>query len=55
MVSAKTSEIDVVVGLEELTRTLEVKESFVRHRLVPRLLAMVYYQLSLVLYLLKPR
>jgi ubiquinol oxidase len=40
--------------LEELTRTLEVKERFVRHRVVPRILAMVYYQLSLVLYLLKP-
>lgn len=40
--------------LEELTRTLEIKEGFVRHRLVPRILAMAYYQLSLVLYLLKP-
>ena len=40
--------------IEELTRTLEVREGFLRHRVVPRLLAMVYYQLSLVLYLLKP-
>jgi ubiquinol oxidase len=40
--------------LEELTRALEVKEHWFRHRLVPRILAMVYYQLSLVLYLLKP-
>ena len=40
--------------LEELTRTLELKETFFRHRVVPRLLAMVYYQLSLVLYLLQP-
>jgi ubiquinol oxidase len=40
--------------LEELTRTLEVKESFLRHRVVPRMLAMLYYQLSLVLYLLRP-
>ena len=40
--------------MEELTRQLEVKEGFLRHRVVPRILAMVYYQLSLVLYLLKP-
>ena len=40
--------------LEELTRTLEIRERFLRHRVVPRILAMVYYQLSLVLYLLKP-
>lgn len=40
--------------LEELTRTLEVKEGFLLHRVVPRVLAMAYYQLSLVLYLLRP-
>ena len=40
--------------LEELTRTLELKERFLRHRAVPRILAFVYYQLSLVLYLLRP-
>lgn len=40
--------------LEELTRSMEVKESLVRHRVLPRILAMAYYQLSLVLYLLRP-
>ena len=40
--------------LEELTRTLEIREGLLRHRVMPRILAMVYYQLSLVLYLFKP-
>ena len=40
--------------LEELTRTLEVTEGVIRHRVVPRILALLYYQLSLVLYLVKP-
>ena len=40
--------------LEELVEAQGKRETFLRHRVVPQLLAFSYYQLSWVLYALKP-
>jgi ubiquinol oxidase len=41
--------------LEELTQASLVKEGFVRARLLPQVVAFVYYQLSWLLYVVRPR
>lgn len=40
--------------LEELVGTAGCRESFVRYRLLPQAIALVYYQLTRLLYVLKP-
>ena len=40
--------------LQELIARRELREGFVRFRLIPQLLAFVYYQVSWILYVLKP-
>ncbi len=41
--------------LEELTQESLVREGFIRSRLLPQLIALVYYQLSWLLYVIQPR
>jgi len=41
--------------LEELTDRKGIREGFVRYRLVPQLIAFVYYHISWLLYVLRPR
>ncbi len=41
--------------LEELTHRQGGREGFVRYRVIPQILAFVYYQLSWLLYVLKPQ
>jgi ubiquinol oxidase len=40
--------------LEEWIHRNQIKESFLLHRLVPQVLAFIYYQLSWLLYVMKP-
>ncbi len=40
--------------LEEMVQARGLRESFVRHRVVPQLLAFVYYHVSWLLYVFKP-
>ena len=41
--------------LEELTDRLGVREGFVRYRVVPQIMAFVYYHIAWLLYVIRPR
>jgi ubiquinol oxidase len=41
--------------LEELTDRKAIREGFVRHRLLPQMIAFVYYHISWLLYVARPR
>ena len=41
--------------LEELTERKGIREGFIRHRLLPQVIAFVYYHISWLLYVVRPR
>jgi ubiquinol oxidase len=40
--------------LEELTQKKGIKENFIRYRLIPQIIAFLYYHISWILYVIKP-